>query len=133
MQVSRATQLRPHDHVAGKIMDGELVAINLRTGLYYSSAGVGAVIWQLMEAGQTADAISAAVAEHFRLPNEVVHGDVAEFLDRLVTEDLIGAVEGDASEGGAAAIVYAGPYEAPSLMAFNDMEQAFAVDPPLRA
>ena len=114
-------------------MDGELVAINLRTGLYYSSTGIGPVIWQLMEAGQTAEAISGTISRHLDIAPDRVQADVQAFLERLLEEDLVAPADGAADGSDDAAIVYAGSYEAPTLQSFNDMEQAFALDPPLRA
>jgi hypothetical protein len=58
---------------------------------------------------------------------------VKAFLARLVDEGLVAPADGATNGSGDAAIAYAGAYEAPSLMSFNDMEQAFALDPPLRA
>jgi hypothetical protein len=132
MEIQPSTQLRPHEHVAGKIMDGELVAINLRTGLYYSSTGIGPVIWELMEAGQTSAAIAGAIARHLNVAPDRVEIDVKAFLSRLVEEDLVAHADG-ADRLDDVTIAYGGAYEPPSLTAFDDMEQAFALDPPLRA
>jgi Coenzyme PQQ synthesis protein D (PqqD) len=132
MNVPSAGQLRPDDHVAGKIMDGELVAINLQTGLYYSSTGIGPVIWQLMEAGHTGASISGAIATHCGVDAGRVQSDVTAFLDRLLAENLVAPVDGAVASRDTP-IIYSGEYVAPSLTSFNDMEQAFALDPPLRA
>ena len=132
MDVSSAAQLKPDAHVAGKIMDGELVVINLQTGLYYSSTGIGPVIWQLMEAGHNSERISTAIAAHCGVDLGRVQSDVTAFLERLLAEDLVTPVA-DAIAVRESAITYSGQYIAPSLTSFNDMEQAFALDPPLRA
>ena len=62
MSISRDAQFQPVEHAAGKVMDGELVVINFHSGLYYSSLGVGTVIWQLMEAGQSLEVMAATIA-----------------------------------------------------------------------
>ena len=133
MSVTPAIVLQPGSHVAGKVMDGELVAINLRTGLYYSSSGIGAVIWQLMEAGHAMESISTTISEGLKVPSERVRTDVAAFLQRLLDEDLVTAAESAPGAPGTVAIAYANGYEAPSLTSYDDMEKAFALDPPLRA
>src|SRR5690606_3060571 len=119
MGISISARFSPQSHVAGKIMDGELVAINLHSGLYYSSVGVGPVIWQLMEAGHSCSEIARAMSEHLKQPIEAVESDVSAFLEKLLSADLI---EASASENApappAVAIGYAGPYEAPSLTAY---------------
>ncbi len=134
MSIPPNSALRPPDHVAGKVMDGEVVAINLRTGLYYSSSGIGAIIWQLMEAGETVEGIAAKIAHHFKVPSDTVRADVTSFVQSLLDEGLIEVLSSALPrDSGDSAIAYEGVYEAPSLMRFDDMEQAFALDPPLRA
>ena len=130
MGISQAAQFRPVEHAAGKVMDGELVVINFHSGLYYSSVGVGTAIWQLMEAGQSLGAIAATLSRDMHAPLETVEADVAGFLDQLLTAGLI-----EASEVPTASIAldYSGPYAAPALTVFDDLEKSFALDPPLQA
>lgn len=135
MSIPLSARFTPQAHVAGKIMDGELVAINLHSGLYYSSVGVGPIIWQLMETGRSCSEIADALSDHVKPPREHVAADVSDFLQKLIAADLIGpdATESPANPDTAPTIAIDGPYEAPSLVAYDDMEQAFALDPPLRA
>jgi hypothetical protein len=133
MELTPASPLQPGSHVAGKVMDGELVAINLRTGLYYSSSGIGAVIWQLMEAGHTTDSISAAIVARLNVPPDRVRSDVTDFLQRLLEADLVAGTDAPPGVPGDVTIDAAIAYEAPSLTRYDDMEKAFALDPPLRA
>jgi hypothetical protein len=133
MGISFSERFSPQAHVAGKIMDGELVVINLHSGLYYSSVGVGPTIWQLMETGRSCSEIADTVSDRSKIPREQVEADVSAFLEKLLAEDLISPSDIAVVPDAAAAIDYAGPYEAPSLATYDDMEQAFALDPPLRA
>lgn len=129
MSISRTAQFRPVEHAAGKVMDGELVVINFHSGLYYSSLGVGTAIWQLMEAGQSMEAIAAAIASRLNAVPESVEADVSGFLDQLLAADLIETADGPASE---VTVEYSGSYAIPALTAFNDLEKSFALDPPLQ-
>lgn len=114
-------------------MDGELVAINLHSGLYYSSVGIGPTIWQLMEAGRSCSEIAGAISEGSGHPKKQVEADVSDFLERLLAADLIASSDVESGPEQGINVDLAGPYEAPSLVAHDDMEQAFALDPPLRA
>lgn len=124
-------------HAAGKVMDGELVVINLHNGLYYSSSGTGPWIWLLLEAGCDTEEIARQISLEFNTPFESVLSDISAFLERLVAEDLLERIEVTNTAAAAAkpaAMPLAGEnYAPPTLMTFDDMEQAFALDPPLRA
>ena len=126
------TAFRPNEHVAGKIMDGELVVISLETGLYYSSTGVGSAIWQLMEAGYADTAIVDVMVRHFGATQDRVQTDVSSFLDKLLAQGLIEPVA-DPGPAAAVEISFTGAYETPAFTSFDDMQEAFALDPPLGA
>jgi len=129
MSISRTAQFRPVEHAAGRVMDGELVIINLESGLYYSSLGVGGTVWQLMEAGQSVGAIAERIARNLQAAPEMVEADVSSFLDQLLGAGVIKGSDGPASE---ITVQYSGAYAAPTLTAFNDLETSVALDPPLQ-
>lgn len=110
-------------------MDGELVIINLESGLYYSSPGIGGIVWELMEAGHDVAAIAQKIAHDLQAAPEVVEADVANFLDRLLAA---GVIEGSDRPAAEVAVTYSGAYAAPTLTAFNDLETSVALDPPLQ-
>lgn len=129
MSISQATQFRPVEHAAGKVMDGELVVINFNSGLYYSSMGVGTAIWQLMEAGQSLGAIAATIARDTGIALEIVGADVGGFMEQLLSAGVIEASEVPVS---AVVVEYSGVYASPTLTSFHDLEQSVALDPPLQ-
>lgn len=110
-------------------MDGELVIINLESGLYYSSLGIGGIVWELMEAGHDVAAIAQKIAHDLQAAPEVVEADVANFLDQLLAA---GVIEGSDRPAAEVAVTYSGAYAAPTLTAFNDLETSVALDPPLQ-
>lgn len=111
-------------------MDGELVVINFHSGLYYSSVGVGTIIWQLMDAGHSPGAIAATIADEMQVALEGVEADVAGFIDQLLTAGLIEEAERSVEPLG---VDFAFTYAPPTLTAFDDLEKSFALDPPLQA
>lgn len=130
MSISRTAQFRPVEHAAGKVMDGELVVINFHSGLYYSSVGIGTAIWQLLEAGQPLGVIAATISRDTGTALATVESDATAFLDQLLSAGLIEPAESNAS---ATDVTYGGAYATPTLTAFDDLEQSFALDPPLQA
>jgi len=119
--------------IATKVIDGEAIIINLASGLYYSTDGVGAVVWERLAAGQSAAEILAALGETFGVGRDQLDGDVASFVSSLLAEGLVSQDDG---EGGATDIAVdgeraAGTYAAPVLDRYDDLAHFFALDPPL--
>ncbi len=126
--------LKPNiEEIAAKLVDGEAVLINLANGMYYSMDQVGGFVWSLIEDEQSLEAITAAVAQRYTVDESRVSEDLAALTERLVDEDLVVLVEGQAN--GALPTAEPAPpgetYAAPQLNKFDDMAELFALDPPL--
>ena len=126
--------LRPNAAaVAAKVIDGEAIIMNLNNGAYYSMDGVGAVIWELIEGGHSAEAIRDGVASRYALPVESVQADVQRLLDELLAEQLIvAAAAGPEANGNPGATASAtAAYAAPVLNKYTEMADLLALDPPM--
>jgi hypothetical protein len=71
------------------VFDDEFVILNLKNGVYYGLADVGAWIWQLLQKPITSAAICAAITSEFAVPAEASEHDVARFVTELATHGLI--------------------------------------------
>ena len=123
-------RVRPHGAVAHEVLGDETVIVNLVTGSYYSTDGVGAAIWAMVALGATrADIVRCMCAEYSGDPEEI--GSVTScFLDELVGESL--TVE-DAEPLPAPQILLkprqGGDFVAPRLQKYSDMEELLQLDP----
>ncbi len=119
--------------VAAKVLDGELIVINLDTGYYYASTGAGVAIWQQIEAGASLRQVVDALVRQYDVAPERAQSDARAFIEKLTVESLLvpggASREARATQGEAAArrLVYAPP----ELVKFDDMAEQFAMDPPL--
>lgn len=110
--------------VVGEVIDGEAIIMNLQNGVYYSTSGLGAVIWQAIEAGVTkADVQSWAEAAY----GAEASAEVGAFLDDLLERELIRLADG-ASTADALAPAPAA-YGAPVLSIHEDMQDLIQLDP----
>src|SRR5437762_4787598 len=75
--------------VVHEIIGGEAVIVNLVNGNYYSTDGVGAEIWRLIELGPTAGDIVAFVVGGYDVDHATADLDVAAFLDALRQEEIV--------------------------------------------
>jgi hypothetical protein len=121
--------------IATKVIDGEAIIINLASGLYFSTDGVGALIWERVVAGQSAAEILGALDETFGIERPQLERDVGSFLSSLLAEDLVKFHDGEGAGPGVAVDGEApvAAYKAPQLERYDDLAHFFALDPPLPA
>jgi hypothetical protein len=119
--------------IAAKVLDGEAVIIDLARGTYYSMDGVGAVVWELLEAGRTLAELTTAVTRSYGVSAERARQDLRSLVEDLLAEDLIVEVDaekprsaGERDEPGAG-----GEYEPPKLHVYRDMADLMVfLEPP---
>src|SRR5262245_17804106 len=80
--------------VAHETIDGEVIAVHLRTGCYFALSKVGAEVWDHLGSGATAEAIAGWIAARHGRPCGEVEADVERFLAELARLDLVLPSEG---------------------------------------
>lgn len=110
-------------NIAHESLGGEVVVINVATGVYYSLSGTAAVIWDAMIAGASTKAIAAA----FPGGGAEVLEACAGFLDALVAEGLLVVADGVLHK--AVAPHAAAPFEPPTFLKYTDMQAMLLADP----
>ena len=118
--------------VAAKVMDGEVVMINLSTGSYYTSNDVTGTLWPLIERRNPVAAMIELLCSHYDVAPAQAAADLERLLHRLEAEHIIrparAAVSSSPPEG---APKERQPYRAPLVEIFRDMAQLLALDPPM--
>jgi coenzyme PQQ synthesis protein D (PqqD) len=114
--------------VIGEIVDGEVMVMNLRDGIYYSVAGAGAAVWPALTGRCAVDDIAIAIAAASGAPLATVEGDLARFVKRLVAEAILRPA-GDDSPAEAPQLVDFGSYRDFVIERFDDMRAMLILDP----
>jgi hypothetical protein len=70
-------------------VEGEVVALDLRTQSYLGINRVGSAIWVLLDAGATEEQLVDAVLARFDVDAPRAAQDVQAFLDELAARDLV--------------------------------------------
>lgn len=119
--------------VVSEIIDGEVIVMNLKSGNYYSSDQVGAVVWSWIEAGKTEDEIGRAAIARYDARSEDVRGALSAFFQRLIDEGLVReapAPEHDAAAAhGTEALAIKEIFARPELCVYTDMQDLLLLDP----
>jgi hypothetical protein len=111
-------------------LDGEAVIIDLASGRYHATAGVGATIWRTLRAGADEDSVMAEVLRcHTEVPADA-SASVAAFIGTLRAAGLV--------TPGAPALAAPAPTNAeplptawvdPTLESHDDLEDLLLLDP----
>jgi hypothetical protein len=132
LETAGSFRLRSVD-VVWQSFEDETIVIDLASGTYYSLNRSGAAIWNLMQAENTpSDSIRQLLNEAADTPE--ARNEIIEFWQRLIEERLI--EEREAGDGTAPRLAstppadsFAGPWVAPSITVYRDMEDLFQLDP----
>lgn len=120
--------------VMHETIEGEVIAINLVSGNYYSLRGSGAEVWVLVsEVGPIGTAeLADALAARYATPRAEIEAEVARFLAELAREGLVAPrepVEGASRPVLAAVGEPRDAFEPPSLETYSDMQDLVLLDP----
>lgn len=87
MEENRVFDKRPD--VIERELDGEVVLLDLNTGIYYGMNEVGTGVWGLLDGKRRVGEIVDWVAANYDVERKVAKGDVEELLGDLLKERLI--------------------------------------------
>ena len=116
--------------IVHETVDGEVIAIDLANGSYYSLAGSGPAIWDLLVHGVSEAEIGTALAGRFEAEDGEIGTAVSVLLAQLQENGLI--VSEVRTATGSPAIAGSdekAPFEVPRLERYTDMKDYFLLDP----
>jgi hypothetical protein len=118
-------------NVVHETVDGEVIAIDLADGSYYSLSGSGPVAWGLLSAGASAAEVGRALEARFDAGPGVIEAAVAGLLTRLsesglivADDDAVAPAPPEAAENGSRE-----EFSPPVLERYDDMKDYFLLDP----
>lgn len=123
--------------IVAETVDGEVMVMNLREGIYYSIAGTGAMLWPALAGGNALDAIAASLARAGGVPVSRVASDLDAFVAQLVDEAVL-RLRASTDAHVAAGVLASDPalelpeglsYAAPVVERFDDMRAMLVIDP----
>lgn len=112
-------------------LDGEVIVIDLQTGLYYSMTGSAADLWSLASGGVPVDAWVSALEVEFTSP--VPSADIDTFIQSLVDNRLVQICDEADTRMQTPPVLPAdynrGPWTPPVIELFEDLQDLILVDP----
>ena len=114
--------------VIGEAIDGEVMVINLVSGIYYNLTGTAAAAWPMLSAGIPLDAIAEAVSHAGGVDAALVTRDLAGFVAGLVAEDIL-RVNGSESAPAVPPAMTAAIYTGFAINRYDDLRALLVIDP----
>ena len=115
--------------VTHDVFDGEVVALNLIDGKYYSMEGTASFIWQAILQYATTTSVISQLKRLPDVENHVVETEVEQFLLQLQNEGLITELESNEPREPRTQPALPIKYSTPQLLIFTDMQEVIALDP----
>lgn len=121
------------DRVAAELIDGEAIIINVATGTYYSTEGIGGWVWERCSAGQSVAEIVSMGCGRYDVSAEELERDLLAFADILKAEDLVSERPAQPFGNHREEVPPAekATYVAPTLLIYRDLKDLLALDPPM--
>lgn len=79
------------DSVVTREVEGELVLLDLESGIYFGLDAIGVRIWRLIEDGNSLSAVIEAMLAEFDVEREVLERDLLELVGTLESRGLVTA------------------------------------------
>lgn len=117
------------ENVVHETVDGELIAIDLTGGSYYSLSGSGPAIWALLLGGASESEICAALAVTHEGAPEAIRSGVASLIEELLESELAVPGDGPGNSPAPDALAEKATFETPKLERYTDMKDYFLLDP----
>ena len=114
--------------VIGEAIDGEVMVINLVSGIYYNLTGTAAAAWPMLSAGIPLDAIAAAVSRACDIDAAVVSRDLADFVAGLAAENIVREA-GTASAPPVVPALAVATYTGFAIGRYDDLRALLVIDP----
>ena len=118
--------------VVAEVIDGEAVIMDLASGHYFSTQGVGSDIWRAIEGGASRSDIVRSLVSAYDVEPHVAGSAVTSFVEELVLRKLV--IESNGEPPHATPVEAAGsgsrlPFTPPVLNSYTDMEELLLLDP----
>lgn len=70
-------------------VSGEVVLLNLQSGVYYGLDPIGSRMWQLLMEQRALDDVCAVMVEEYDVSVDVLRADLARLVDELSSKGLV--------------------------------------------
>lgn len=92
-RLTLADRVRVSDDVVFRELSGEVVLLNLATGIYYGLNDVGTRIWSLLAEEGSLESVKNALLRQYDVAPQQVEKDLLDLMEQLRSKGLIQQLE----------------------------------------
>ena len=96
--LSMACRVRIKDDVIFNNLQGEMVLLNLKTGIYFGLDPVGTRAWQLIQDHGRLGAVRDALLEEYEVSADRISKDLKDLVTRLAEKGLVEVIDENTME-----------------------------------
>jgi hypothetical protein len=115
-------------NVSWERVSGEVIAIQLNTGKYYSFSNVAADIWSLANNGVRIESVLCALQKIY-IPSDVIETEVRDFISKCFAEQLLVECESENELQDLPNDTNRSFVTSPKLTEYSDLQDLILVDP----
>jgi hypothetical protein len=115
-------------NVSWERVSGEVIAIQLNTGKYYSFSNVAADIWSLANNGVSIESVLSALQKIYN-PSDIVETEVRDFISKCFAERLLVECESENELQDLPNDTNRSVVTSPKLSEYSDLQDLILVDP----
>jgi hypothetical protein len=125
----------PTSRVAADTVEGEAVIINLDTGEYYTTQGVGCDAWQLLALGRTVGEVVSVLGDRYAAADGAIEGYLQLLIKTFLAEGLMVVLDAgdpppvDDGIDELPAVETRLPFEPADFVSYRDMKGLLLLDP----
>ena len=82
------------NQVSGDLLDGEVVILNLKDGVYYGLNSIGSRIWALIQEPRTVREVRDTLLQEYEIEEECCTQELLALLQDLASHELIEIMNG---------------------------------------
>ncbi len=87
--IALTSHAHPNDDVVFRDLQGEMVLLNLKTGVYFGLDPIGTRIWHLIQERRSLQEIRDAVTQEYDVTKDQCERDLLKFVGELRERELV--------------------------------------------
>jgi hypothetical protein len=87
--MSQQLGLQLNPDLAWRMVDDEVLIVNIKTGHYFALNEVASKIWVALQAGQLPQQVADQLSQIYGIDAQVINTDISELLAELKTENIL--------------------------------------------
>ncbi len=87
--IALTSYTHPHEDVVFRDLEGEMVLLKLKTGIYFGLDAIGTRIWHLLQEHRSLQEIRDALMEDYEVEQGQCDDDLLRFVGQLREKELV--------------------------------------------